>query len=198
MNSLVRGVYNPKGEILKRGLLIFPKPVELARQVVTASPLEVLEATLDKYYLASYKKFYPWMCPSINHHNYLHIDELDDGALLFLSKKDITGITGFLANNKFNPALRKSALSGEQKMELAEYLLNELNPKADDVSRHESKGDNEYSDILKQLGINISSEEIDKIIQSQSFNHDMYDLAWSVRQLSNYNDLDEEFNSIPA
>ncbi|VVB78044.1 Uncharacterised protein [uncultured archaeon] len=194
MITLVKCLVYPKTDLGKQGekpryLTIsdfFPDPILKDEFRINSKSEEVLNQTLPNYFLEGYLGIEPWIVNISKDRGYLDISEID-------GKKADGTIADLLSRESFSVAKRNYRLTDEQKNGLVESIMGGL---ASDnifgifVSRNDTRlSSRVYSDVLKALGRNVSSEQIEQMFLAQYQGLEAYERAEFQRQAEDWSSL---------
>lgn len=141
----------------------FPSPVVRNEFRVSASPFEVLKQTLPTHYLREYLGIKPWIIEVSQRRGYLDISETKE------TKVD-GNITELLSEKEFLIAKRPYRLTAQELSDLAEDIIKGLNPDNffEIYTRNDTaQSSTAYSDLLKALGRNISSKQVNQMLTAK-------------------------------
>jgi len=152
---------------------------------VNASPQEVLQQTINSYYLESYLETTPWMTLVKKGRDYLDISEINSSQRLHGNLND------FLSCPDFSSAKRQHELTPEEKTKLIESILYTLsleNTIGLLVSRSPNH-DIAYTHVLNSLGHDITPQEVSEMITAQAIKRHEEITADQMRRARNMSSI---------
>ena len=133
--------------------------VEVEKVFVDALPKDVLRDVFLSYHIASYLGNSPWLINAGEDYTHLHISGSSEGSRFM----KYVGLGSEEFYGKIGSAKREQEIVGAQRIEMAEGLLQRVDPETGVLrfSFHSEPNARVYSDILEVLGFDVSFEQID-------------------------------------
>jgi hypothetical protein len=152
---------------------------------INAPPKEVLQKTIQDYFVESYLETHPWMVTLKKGRDYISISEIDNSVRLHGNLDD------FIACQDFSCAKRNHKLTQEESEKLAEGILTSLSIENYMGIMISQKWNAHivYSHVLNSLGHDVSPKQVSEMMTAQMRKREEERIAEQMRRAQNWRDI---------